>query len=172
MNRLGVICVLAIAAAAAPAASAQSRRPPKGLQPPGHLVTERLSRMTPEERERTLSKLPPERRQAVEQRLEKYNSLPEPAKQRLREEYNVFQQLPPEKQDQMRALFKEFNGLAEQRRKSVRRELLRLRNMPPDRRMRRMGSEKFKAGYSDSERLLMGNLLTLLSRDSQPQTEH
>jgi hypothetical protein len=169
---LRLICVLTVALAAAPAVSAQGKRGPRQQQPPAHLVMERLSRMTMEERNRALAKLPPDRRKAVEQRLEKYNTLPAPMKDRLREEYNTFQQLSPEKQEQVRGLFKQFNDIPEDRRKEVRRELYRLRNMPADRRSRRMASEKYKGEYSDSERQMLDNLVGLLSRDTQPQAGH
>ena len=68
-------------------ADAQSKRPmPRGANG----MIERLNRMTPEQRQRTLDRLPPERREKVERRLEKFNALPPEVKSRLREEYQEF----------------------------------------------------------------------------------
>src|SRR5688572_15464 len=88
-------------------------QPRKGRGPdvPPHLVMERLSRMTPGERDRLFSTLPAQRRSLLEDRLDKYNKMPSEAKKRLREEFNSFQQLPSEKQDEVRKLYKQFSDL-------------------------------------------------------------
>src|SRR5436190_18557983 len=83
-------------------AIAQPKRPPvrpgKMGAPPNGMI-ERLNRMTPEQRQRALDRLPPERREKVERRLENFNALPPEEKDRLRQQYQAFQKLPPEKQD-------------------------------------------------------------------------
>jgi hypothetical protein len=149
-------------------ASAQTlRRPPVDVPP--HLVMERLSRMTPEERDRLLANMSPKRRMLLEDRLGKYTRMPTEAKQRLREEYDSFHQLPPEKQDEVRKLYKQFSELPDDRRRTLRRELVRLRNMPEQRRAGRMQSERFQSEYSESERALLTNLVEILARHpSQP----
>ena len=138
----------------------------KGRAPdvPPHLVMERLSRMTPGERDRLFSKLPPERRSLLEDRLGKYSRMPHEAKQRLRDEYNSFQQLPADKQEEVRKLYKQFSELPEDRRPALRRELVRLRNIPAKRRTKRMASNKFLAEYSDTERTLLASLVDILSQ--------
>lgn len=144
-------------------AAAQPRRG-RGPDVPPHLLMERLSRMTPNERDRLFSKLPPERRSLIEERLGKYSKMPSAAKERLRDEYSSFQQLPPEKQEEVRKLYKQFSELPEDRRPALRRELVRLRNMPENRRTKRMASGKFLEEYSDSERSLLASLVDILAK--------
>lgn len=151
-------------------ALAQGRRQRLGPpEPPPHLLMERLSRTSPEERDRLFAKLPPERRALIEQRLAKYNELPPAAKERLREEYDQFQQLSPEKQEEVRKLFRQFSELPEERRKAVRRELYRLRGMPRHRVLGRMNSEAFRVEFSEAERQMLESLVTLLSKEPSPQ---
>ena len=142
---------------------AQPRKGPRSDVPP-HLLMERLSRMTPGERDRLFSKIPAERRSLLEDRLDKYNKMPSEAKQRLRDEFNSFQQLPAEKQDEVRKLYKQFSELPEDRRPVLRRELHRLRGLPPERRAWRMATERFRSDYNDSERTLLAALVEILSK--------
>ncbi|MBC7926601.1 MAG: DUF3106 domain-containing protein [Bryobacteraceae bacterium] len=125
---------------------------------PPHLTLERLNRMTPEEREQLLSRMPRQRRLNFEDRLERFRSLPEPVRERLRLEYNNFQQLPPEKQDTVRKLFRRFSDIPEERRADVRRELARLRKMSPERRSKIMESPEFQADFNEMERELLAGL--------------
>lgn len=139
-------------------ASAQGRRamPRPGAKPGA--ILERLNRMTPEERQRALDRLPPERRARVQERLDRLNAMPPAARERLREQYDEFQKLPPEKQETVRRAFRDLNQLPEDRRPALRREIVRLRNMPAERRAFRMESERFRSLYSESERQLIRDL--------------
>jgi hypothetical protein len=125
---------------------------------------ERLHRMSPAERDRMLSNLSPEKREKVEQSLEKYANMPPAAKERLDEEYKNFQQLTPEKQERVRELFQEFNEISEERRKEVRRELTRLRNLNSERRNSRVNSESFRNKFDESEQRLLEELSDLLGK--------
>jgi hypothetical protein len=93
--------------------------------------------------------------------------MPEPARRRLRDEYNLFQRLPPEKQQEMRKLFKQLFEFPEDRRRVLRRELFRLRNMTPDRRASRMNSARFKEDFNEEEREFLMSLTELFSRPAQ-----
>ena len=161
MSRFPAAVLLALALSGTADAQPRGGRRP---EVPPHLVMERLSRMTPGERDRLFSKLPPERRSLLEERLGKYSKMPSEAKERLRDEYNSFQQLPADKQEEVRKLYKQFSELPEDRRPALRKELVRLRNMPAERRTRRMGSERFRTEYSDSERTLLTSLVEILTK--------
>jgi phage-related protein len=140
--------------------NAQPRRPmPRPGPKPGSVI-ERLQQMTPEDRQRALDRLPPERRAQVEQRLERLNAMPEPARERLRAQYEEFRKLPPEKQDTVRRAFRELNQLPQDRRRVVRRAIMRLRNLVPERRTALMDSEQFKSRFSEAERQLMRELVS------------
>ena len=86
-----------------------ARQPGKRLgPPPANGMIERLNSMTPEQRKRALDRLPPERRERVQRRLENYNRSPQEEKDRLREQYREFQKLPVEKQDAIRRSFRQL----------------------------------------------------------------
>jgi len=135
--------------------------------PPPFLM-ERLSRMSPEEREGMLKRLPPDRRALLEDRLREYDQLPQEAKDRLRREYNGFRQLPPEKQDEVRKMFRKFSELAPDRRRQLRRELMQLRDMPADKRGLVLNSERFRSEYSEEERDLLEHLSGALPSPAPP----
>src|SRR5437762_2823149 len=74
-------------------------------------VIERWTQMSPEQRSRALAKLPPERRQRIEELLSRYQSLSPEEREQLRFRSEMFNQLPPEKQDVARRMFRQFNQL-------------------------------------------------------------
>src|SRR2546423_2571644 len=104
--------------------------PPMVMRPgPGIQALERWSRMTPEQRSRALDRVPPERRQKVEEQLERYQNLTPEQREQLRFRAQMFSQLPPEKQDQARRLFRQFNQLPPDRQGALREEFRNLRGM-------------------------------------------
>ena len=94
-------------------------------------------KMSPEEREKVLANLPPDRRQALEQRLSR------------------FDQLPPEQKAELDRRFQEFQKLPPVRRQAVRDELQTLRGLRPPERTRRINSPEFREQYSPEEIRLM-----------------
>src|ERR1700681_2449476 len=112
----------------------QVRKVPKGI--PGPAV-QRLLNMTPEEREKALARLPPERRAQIEQRLNRLAQLPPEQLAELQRRYQAFQSLPRDRQD------------------AVRLELQSLRALPPRLRQRRLASPGFQREYSPEEQRLL-----------------
>jgi hypothetical protein len=175
MRRTGVaICLLL---AAAPVLSAQKNaakisRPPAQVKAPpaarapkagGKLlnpgnVADRLARMTPEERERALEKLPPERQAQIRQRLERFDNLPEQERVRRLQLYDRFAGLSPEKQDLVRRQIQAFNRLPDDRRPIVRAEIQRLSRMPESERQGRIASEEFKSKFSPAEQQMLSDI--------------
>jgi hypothetical protein len=153
--------VLLLVATAVTLVMAQpARRPGKRIGPPAaNGMIERLNNMTPEQRKRALDRLPPERRERVERRLQNYNALPPEAKERLREQYREFQKLPVEKQDAIRRSFRQLGELPQDRRPMVRREVMRLRRLTPEERASRMDDENFRSRFSESERQIIRDLV-------------
>lgn len=121
-------------------AVAQARRAPKGI--PGPAV-QRLLNMTPEQREKALARLPPERRAQVEQRLNRLAQLPPEQREELQRRYQAFQSLPRDRQD------------------AVRLELQSLRALPPRLRRQRLLSPGFQREYSPEEQRLLRESLGL-----------
>jgi hypothetical protein len=139
-------------------ASAQPRNRRGGPPPANTALIERLNRMTPEERQRALDKLPPERRQRLEKRLENFKALPPEVREKLREDYEEFQKLPVERQNAIRRSFRQLNELPDDRKPVVRRELNRLRRMTPEARSAAMEMEQFRNRFNESERQLLFDL--------------
>ena len=124
-------------------------------------TVERFSKMSPDERQKVLDNLPPERRKQVEKNLEHYNQLPPEQRQRLQSQYENFAQLPPEKQQAARQIFRRMNDLPQDRKIQMRRELAKLRNMSEDDRKARFSSGDFRGNYSSNERRMLVDMTDL-----------
>jgi hypothetical protein len=98
---------------------------------------ERFLKMTPEEREKALSRLPPERRAVIEQRLQRYENLTPEQKERMNQRLDSFQSLRPA------------------RRIAVRQELQRLRQMSFAERRKTLNSEEERQKFSPEEYQLL-----------------
>ena len=161
--------VLALAMSLAPCAGlAQDARPgrpgfagPRArgpIHPNRELMLERWLHMTPEERQRALEKLPPQRRERIEQQLRRYQAMSPEERERVRARMEAWEKLPPEAREQRRELFRRFVSLPENRRPLVRRELNYLRNLPEAERSARLSSEAFRNRYSADEQRLLRDL--------------
>jgi hypothetical protein len=123
---------------------------------------ERLQRMSPEERQRFLSRIPPEKRLDLEKRLRQIEEIPPDVRQRLRREYDEFQQLPPERQDAIRRVLKQINDLEPRRRGQVRGAIASLRQFVPAVREERMNSRRFKNHFDEAEQRLIREAVEVL----------
>jgi len=135
-------------------------RNPKGapkLGNPGN-VAQRLLQMSPEERERILSRFPPERQAQIRQRLQRLDGLPKQQQDRAIERYQTFSNLPAEKQDLVRRQIRAFNALPDDRRQMVGNAFQRLRRMPEAERQARMSSPAFKSRFSPEEQQILADL--------------
>ncbi len=112
---------------------------------------DRLARMTPEQRQKALDKLPPERREKIEQGLRQYQNMNPENRERLRN----FQNLPPEQRDTIRQNYRRMQDLPQDRRIMVRRELQQLRNLTPEERDKRMQSDAFRKRFDANEQSLI-----------------
>ncbi len=103
-------------------------------------AVERFLQMSPEEQEKALSQLPPERRQQVEERLDRLKQLPPELLQRLQDVYPAFMNLRPA------------------RRQAVRDEIQQLRQTRPVERRDRLNSDagNFSAEEMDILRRVTG----------------
>ena len=86
-------------------------------------AVERFLQMSPEDRERALSQLTPERRQQMEERL------------------NRLQQLPPNQLQRLQDVYPAFENLRPVRRQAVRQEIQQLRQMRPAERKDRLNGD-------------------------------
>ncbi|MSV30317.1 MAG: DUF3106 domain-containing protein [Bryobacterales bacterium] len=130
-------------------------------------AVDRWNGMSPEDRERALQRLPPERRKRLQTQIERYNNMPDEERGRLRRHYDQFQRMPPEKQARARELFKELSELSPERRRTLRRETEALRALSESGRNARFESESFKTRFSEPEQKLIRRLGNLAI--SEPQ---
>jgi len=141
---------------------AQNPRAPKANNRPGEQILLRLQNMTPEEREKALSQLPPARRAQIEKRIQNFESLPPAAQERRLDRLDRLNSLPPQRQKQVRRSARELNALPDDRRKAVNQELRRMSNMTDENRQAHMSTDDFRGRFSPSEQEMIGNLKELL----------
>ena len=148
------------------AAFAQPKKSPNLNQPAprpdAFSVVERFERMTPQQRQRFLGKLPPERKQQFEDRLGRYERMTPEQRQQVREQYELFRGLPKERQDALRRTFRQFNELPAGRRRVLQREYQRLRKLAGEDRRARINGDEFRNRYSLAEQQLLDDLAKLL----------
>src|SRR5262245_18346711 len=100
----------------APAAKAGATSSNAGKGKNRRTIIDKWNRMSPEERQTALAKLPPERRLKIEERLNQYQNLTPQQRSQLRDRLENLNQLPPEKQNQARRLFRKIGQVAAERR--------------------------------------------------------
>jgi hypothetical protein len=123
---------------------------------------ERWNRMSPEERERELAKLPPARAQAIRQRIWQYNHMKPEEREALLQRYQAFSELPPDKQEIVRERLREYKQLPAERRPVIHREVEQLRLMTEAQRQARMKSEEFRNQFSVQEQQIIKDVFRYL----------
>jgi len=151
------VAALFVCLAARPLAAQQGARPAPKLGNPGTLVRQ-LMRMSPEQRERALEKLPPQRQAQIRERLQEFDNLPKAEQQRRLQLSEHFANLPPEKQDLVRRQIQAFNQLPDDRRRVVGAAFQRLRRLPEAERQARLASPQFQARFSPTEQQMLADL--------------
>jgi hypothetical protein len=121
----------------------QKQKQGKQLQPLPGVAVERFLRMSPQDRERALSQLPPDRRQQMEQRLRRLEQLTPAQRAQLDRRYQIFEGLPPA------------------RRVVVREAIARLRAMPPAQRKAVLEGDDAKLRFNPEELQLLRNVVGL-----------
>lgn len=150
---------------------AQRRPPPPRRQGqpnrahPPDTPLERWESMTPQQRQRFLNNLPPERRRRFEGRLQELQNMPPQQRQRLHEQYRRFEQLPPERQERIRNLYRRFSNQPPARQDLMRGELQQLRSMPPEERQARFQSDDFQGKFKPNEQEILRKMTNVLPPD-------
>jgi hypothetical protein len=153
--------VLLASAALAPARSQQEPDKSSAQQLLDNSI-DRWNRMSPEERERELAKLPPARARLIRQRIQRYNQMNPDEQQALRGRYQTFSQLPPDRQQVVRERLREFRQLPVARRPVVHAEIEQLRLLTEAQRQVRMNGDEFQTRYSPQEQQIIRDLYTYL----------
>lgn len=121
---------------------------------PGSIV-QQLFRMSPEDRERAMEKLPPQQQERLRTQLEKLDKAPPAQRALMLRMANALAGLPPEKQIVVVRELNTLNNLPQERRQIIIPEVNRLRRMPEDRRMARIMSDDFRNTYTPEEQQMM-----------------
>ncbi len=125
-------------------------------------VLDRWQRMSPQQRQRALQKLSPERRRSLERRLRRLQNLSPEQRRRLQRDYQRFRRLSPEQQKAYRRLYGRFNKLPPNRRQNVNREFRNLRRLSPQQRSERLSSDQFRNSFNAKERQLLEEMVKML----------
>lgn len=121
-------------------------------------VAARLMLATPEQRERALAKLPPERQAQIRKQLEWFDSLPKAQQDAQIRRLQVFASLPPDQQVIVRLQMQALNKLPPARKQAIQRALVNLQSLPRARRAVRMNNPAFKARFSPEELSIIEDL--------------
>jgi len=145
----------------APAKGGAPKAIPKGsarLLNPGNVAV-RLFRMTPEERERALEKLPNEQaRENARKTLQWFDSLPKETQELQLRRLEHFSQLPPEKRAEVKQLVVQANQLPPPRKAAVGRALVLLQQMNDIQREVTLQRPGFQARFSPEEFRIVSGL--------------
>jgi len=147
-TRVAMAVVALVAWGHVSAATAQVKRPPPPppranpkrpnktpLNPAKEL--ERFQKMSPEQREKEMAKLPPAQRLRM---------------QRL---YDRFENMPPAQREQALKRLEALHNLSPARRQAVTGELQNLRSLPPAQRRARLESDEIQQNFTPEERDLL-----------------
>src|SRR5581483_8539292 len=131
-------------------------------------LAQRLLQMSPEERDRALEKLPPDRQEQVRKNLEKLDRLPQAEKDHIAAQAKGLDSLPADKRKIVMQQLNAFNKLPDDRIRPVRRALMNLMGMPEEQREKRLNSEAFKNNFSPQEQSILRDLSRNLPLDYLP----
>jgi len=120
-----------------------------------------FERMTPEQREKAMASLPPERRKKLQQQLKIYDQLTPAQKNQL----DWFNHLPPARQEAFRKVYKKFVNEPPERQQTMREEMSRLSSLPIGERQTRLASPEVRERFNKNEQQILGQMSDALPRD-------
>jgi hypothetical protein len=124
----------------------------------GDEVFLKLLNMTPDEREKALSVLPPERRAQFQKRIENFQKLDPTVQERRLGRVEKLNALPIDQQARVRQSMKDLQALPDDRKKALNQELRRMASMSDDEKQSRMTSDEFRNRFSPAEQEMLGNI--------------
>ena len=159
-----VVPAVVLALLASPVAFA--RRPPGARSghpaPAAKTPIDEFERMSPEQQQRALNRLPPGQRQKLQQRLQRFNQLPSEQQQTLRNLYNRLHELPPGRQESVRSAINRFSEQTPDRQQLIRDELRSMAPLPERDREARMATQEFRKSFSRKEQGIIKDMMPVL----------
>ena len=157
---LGLAGTLAAQSGANPPAPENPAKAPRGGQRivDPESVAARLMLATPEQRERALAKLPPERQAQIRKQLEWFDGLPKDQQDAQIRRLELFERLPPDQKVIVRLQMQALAKLPPARRQAIQRALVNLQSLPRNQRAVRMNNPAFKDRFSPEEMNIIEDL--------------
>jgi hypothetical protein len=118
-------------------------------------------------REQGFNALPPQQQQRLIDRLHQLDAMPPEQRQRWVGRNENMERLSPERRQAVRGSVQELNNMDAERKQQVRAAYRVLRDMPPQQREHVLNSPAYRSMYSDHERQVLNNLLSV-----EPYTPH
>ena len=122
----------------------------------------RLYRMSPEERDRALEKLPAQQQEQIRKQLAYFDSIPKDQQQIMLSRTERFAALPPEKKQAFMRQMRTLNQLPQERRQMVGAALRRLQTMPDAQREVVLNSPAFQTRFTPEEQNMIRDLSEVL----------
>jgi len=122
---------------------------------------DRWAQMDPAQRQAALAKLPPERRENVQQRLAHWETMPEVQKERVRRVWL----LPPDQKKIVREHTEWLQTLPQERRVVLRKETNLLEQMSPEARQAELESPSFNRKFDGVEREHLQKIVSTMSKE-------
>ena len=145
-----------------PPRAQQPKNPEKQTQGARQTPIDDFMRMSPEERQKALDRLPPDRRKKVEEQLRRFNSLPEDEQRRLKTLVGRLHSLPPERQEAVRKAANEFMKSPPERRQAMQEQLRQMAGMTQPEREAQLKSPEVRHAFSKGEQGIMRDMSELL----------
>lgn len=117
--------------------------------------------MSPDQRERALRNLPPERQDKIRQQLNRYDQAPPEQKARLERLWS----LAPARQQEIRESMRELRDMPLERRRPINMQIRRLQTMTPTERDEYFNSPQFRNRFTPHEQDVMRDLADILPPD-------
>jgi len=162
---------LAVSLSFGPTAYAQNRRMggnrPKQQRPekpakPAKTPIDEFQRMSPDEQQKALERLPPAQRQKLQERLQQFNKLPAEQQRTLKTMYSRLNDLPKERQEGVRQSMNKFVQEPPERQQAMRDELKGMAAMSATDRSAHMSSPDFKSKFNKKEQDMVRDMSELL----------
>ncbi len=107
------------------------------------------------------SRLPQPQQQRLIDRLHQLDTMPPDQRQRTLGRIENMERLTPDRRDQVRASAQELGAMPDARKRELRSAFRSLRELPPGERQQQLQSPEFRSQYSDHERQMLSNLLSV-----------
>jgi hypothetical protein len=112
-------------------------------------------------REPGFNRLPPQQQQRLVDRLHQLDTMPPQQRQRTLGRIENMERLSPDRRQAVNNSVQEFRSMDPQRKGQVQAAWRVLRDMPPAQRDHVLNSPAYRSMYSDHERQVLGNLLSV-----------